>query len=135
LQVQFGKAPEVKTFGASEIKITTDYMINEKGPTVDSLVEARLFEGLKPILPQGTDFDGFMKNHITSIRYGWTYYCKRHYMECFISVVLALLFIFLYIFVRFRNWQFGMGAVAALSTTCWLYWVYSLFFTVLFHSH
>jgi len=30
-------------------------------------------------------------------------------------VVLALLFVFLYIFVRFRNWQFGMGAVAALT--------------------
>ncbi len=114
LQVQFGKAPEVKTFGASEIKITTDYMINEKGPTVDSLVEARLFEGLKPILPQGTDFDGFMKNHLRQSDMVGPTIANDIIWSAIISVVLALLFIFLYIFVRFRNWQFGMGAVAAL---------------------
>jgi len=34
--------------------------------------------------------------------------------SAFISVILALLVIFLYILLRFRTWQFGLGAVAAL---------------------
>jgi SecD/SecF fusion protein len=32
-----------------------------------------------------------------------------------ISVILALISIFLYIFLRFRNWQYGLGAVIALT--------------------
>lgn len=114
LKVQFGKAPEVKTFGASEVKITTDYMINEKGASVDSIVEARLFEGLKPVLPQGTDFKEFMANNLRQSDMVGPTIANDIIWGAIISVVLALLFVFLYIFVRFRNWQYGMGAVAAL---------------------
>lgn len=115
LAVQFGKAPEVKTFGSNEVKITTDFMINEKGATVDSIVETRLFEGLKPVLPQGTDIDGFMKNNLRQSDMVGPAIANDIIWGAIISVVLALLFVFLYIFVRFRNWQFGMGAVAALT--------------------
>lgn len=115
LAVQFEKAPEVKTFGSNEVKITTDFMINEKGASVDSLVEARLFEGLKPVLPQGTDIDGFMKNNLRQSDMVGPAIANDIIWGAIISVVLALLFVFLYIFVRFRNWQFGMGAVAALA--------------------
>ncbi|HOS83948.1 MAG TPA: protein translocase subunit SecDF [Bacteroidales bacterium] len=115
LAVQFGKAPEVKTFGTSEVKITTDFMINEKGATVDSIVETRLFEGLKPVLPQGTDIDGFMKNNLRQSDMVGPAIANDIIWGAIISVVLALLFVFLYIFIRFRNWQFGMGAVAALT--------------------
>lgn len=115
LAVQFGKAPEVKTFGSNEVKITTDFMINEKGATVDSIVETRLFEGLKPVLPQGTDIDGFMKNNLRQSDMVGPAIANDIIWGAIISVVLALLFVFLYIFIRFRNWQFGMGAVAALT--------------------
>jgi len=114
LAVQFGKAPEVKSFGDSEVKITTDFMINEKGASIDSTVEAKLFEGLKPVLPQGTDIDGFMKNNLRQSDMVGPTIANDIIWGAIISVVLALLFVFLYIFVRFRNWQFGMGAVAAL---------------------
>lgn len=114
LAIQFGKAPEVKTFGASEVKITTDYMINEKGASVDSTVEAKLFEGLKPVLPQGTDMNGFMQNNLRQSDMVGPAIANDIIWGAIISVVLALLFVFLYIFIRFRNWQFGLGAVAAL---------------------
>ncbi|PIF03422.1 MAG: hypothetical protein CR987_00035 [Draconibacterium sp.] len=35
--------------------------------------------------------------------------------DAFVATGIALLFIFLYILLRFRNWRFGFGAVAALT--------------------
>ncbi|NTW25211.1 MAG: protein translocase subunit SecDF, partial [Lentimicrobium sp.] len=48
LTKQLGEAPEVKTFGAdNQVKITTKYKIEEDNRTTDSLVETKLFEGVK----------------------------------------------------------------------------------------
>jgi SecD/SecF fusion protein len=32
------------------------------------------------------------------------------------AIFFALLIMFLYMFIRFKNWQFGLGAVAAVGT-------------------
>ncbi len=114
LNVVFGESPEVKTYGDTEIKITTDYMINEKGSHVDSIVETKLFEGLTNVLPQGTDFDTFMNVNLRQSDMVGPTIADDIIAGAVISLVVSLLFIFLYIFVRFRNWQFGFGAVAAL---------------------
>ncbi len=42
-------APEVKTFGpTSQVKITTKYLIDDKSPEVDSIIQVKLFHSLKP---------------------------------------------------------------------------------------
>jgi len=42
-----GHAPEVKTFGAnSQIKVTTKYMIDDNDPSVDSIIQVKLYSGL-----------------------------------------------------------------------------------------
>jgi len=110
----FGEAPEVKTYGDEELKITTDYMINKKGSEVDSIVEAKLFEGLQPILSADTDFDTFMDVNMRQSDMVGPTIADDIIWGAVISLTLALLFIFIYIFVRFRNWQYGLGAVAAL---------------------
>ncbi len=50
LAAQFGgEAPEVKTFGPnSQVKVTTKYMIDNDGPEVDSIIQNKLYTGLKP---------------------------------------------------------------------------------------
>lgn len=105
---------EVKTYGNTDVKITTDFLIYEKGAHVDSIVESKIYQGLLPVLADDTDFQTFLRVNVrqsdmvgptiaTDIIYG-----------AIISIILALLFIFLYIFIRFRNWQYGLGSVVAL---------------------
>jgi SecD/SecF fusion protein len=49
-----------------------------------------------------------------------------------IAVVLSLLAIFLYIFIRFRNWQFGLGAVVALAhDVLMVLGIYSLLYSIM----
>ena len=48
LSKQFGEAPEVKTFGGNnQVKITTKYIIDNDTRAADSIVETKLFEGVK----------------------------------------------------------------------------------------
>ena len=52
--------------------------------------------------------------------------------SAFISVILALLVIFLYILLRFRTWQYGLGAVAALfHDVIIVLGIYSLLYSIM----
>ncbi|NJM14931.1 MAG: hypothetical protein HC896_05705 [Bacteroidales bacterium] len=63
LATEFGQAPEVKTFGANnQVKIVTKYKIDEADATIDTEVEDKLFEGLKPLLPADITKAVFMEN-------------------------------------------------------------------------
>lgn len=115
LTEHFGKAPEVKIYGTSDVKITTDFMINEVSTTVDSVAESKLYEGLKPFLPENTSFNTFMADHVKQSDMVGPTIANDIIWSAIVSVILALIFMFLYIFIRFRNWQFGMGAVVALT--------------------
>ncbi|MEA3341885.1 MAG: protein translocase subunit SecD, partial [Chloroflexota bacterium] len=75
LEVEFTEAPpEVKTFGPSkQIKITTKYMIDNDAKEVDSLIQSKLFNGLKDYFEDKTivyqDFvsDSDMENKLLGI--------------------------------------------------------------------
>ncbi|WP_261511502.1 protein translocase subunit SecD [Chryseobacterium paludis] len=111
---------EAKTFGnANQLKISTDYLIDDESLKADQTVEQKLYEGLKTSLPANIslhDFKSADKEHagiISSEKVGPTVAddIKTHGI---LAVVAALGGIFLYILVRFRKWQFSLGAVAAL---------------------
>lgn len=111
---------EAKTFGNDkQLKISTDYLIEDESLKADQIVEQKLYEGLKSNLPAGitlTDFKSADKEHagiISSEKVGPTVAddIKTHGI---LAVVAALAGIFIYILVRFRKWQFSLGAVAAL---------------------
>jgi SecD/SecF fusion protein len=100
-------APEVKTFGESnQMKITTSYLINDQSNEVDAKVEAKLVEGLR-------SFGATKENIMSSQKVGPTIAD-----DIKTSAVWAILFscamMFIYIVIRFKKWQFGLGAVAAL---------------------
>ncbi|MFA6402349.1 MAG: protein translocase subunit SecDF [Salinivirgaceae bacterium] len=143
----FKENPEVKTFGSdNQIKITTQYLIasekasesdisltkglmNNQEPTIDDVVEAKLYSALKDkYLPEGTSFENFIDNYrMSSEKVGPTI-ASDIKMSAVLSVIFALLVIFLYIVFRFRNWQFGLGALASLAhDVIFILGVYSLF--------
>lgn len=96
--------PEVKTFGDdNQVKITTKYLIDSEDINADDLVSAQLAEGL-------TAFGNY--EVMSSQKVGPTIADDIKDASVW-SVIFSLLVIFLYILLRFRKWQFSLGAVVA----------------------
>ena len=102
----FEAAPEVKTFGEdNQVKITTGFMINSEDPTADDQVEALLIEGLKEV--------GNNAQILSSQKVGPTI-ADDIKNSSILAILFSLIVIFLYILLRFRKWQYGLGAVIAI---------------------
>ncbi len=113
----YGEAPEVKTYGSSnQVKITTEYKIDDLTATVDNEVEQLLLQGLQQAGYIGSDIDmvEFDADYrLSSQKVGPTI-SDDIKTDALISIFFSLVIIFMYILIRFRNWQYGLGAVAAL---------------------
>jgi len=97
--------PQVKTFGDdNQVKVTTSFMIESNEITTDLIVESKLSEGLSTT--------GLEYEIMSSQKVGPTIADDIKDAAVW-SVFFSLLVIFLYILVRFRKWQFSLGAVVA----------------------
>jgi len=97
--------PQVKTFGNdNQVKITTSFMIESNEISTDEIVESKLSEGLATT--------GSQYEIMSSQKVGPTIADDIKDAAVW-SVFFSLLVIFLYILVRFRKWQFSLGAVVA----------------------
>ena len=116
-----GNEPEVKTFGPNnQVKITTSYKIDDKSTATDSLVEAKLFNGLTPFYKTHLNQSDFMSHdekkilgRLSSQKIEPTiaYSLLR---KAFLAVFFSLMIIFIYIALRFKKWQWGLGGVVSL---------------------
>lgn len=114
-------AVEAKTFGNNnQLKIATDYLIDDESLKADQTIEQKLYEGLKANLPANLslkDFKSADKEHagiVSSTKVGPTVADDIKTGGIY-AVIAALGGIFLYILMRFRRWQFSLGAVAGLA--------------------
>ena len=116
LAPEFGTAPEVKTYGGNnQVRITTDFRIAEEGEAVDAEIEGLLYKGLKPYLGDQVTEDKFLSDYrLSSQKVGPTI-SDDIKKEAVLAIFFALLIIFLYIAVRFRNWAFGLGGLLSLA--------------------
>ncbi|MEI7830505.1 MAG: protein translocase subunit SecDF [Prolixibacteraceae bacterium] len=116
LASEFVNTPEVKTFGANnQIRITTDFRIAETSEAVDNEVEAKLYNGMKPYLGADVTLDKFLTDYKMSSQKVGPTISDDIKKDAVLSVFFALMIIFLYIAVRFRNWQFGLGGLVSLA--------------------
>ncbi|MFI5185667.1 MAG: protein translocase subunit SecDF [Chitinophagales bacterium] len=115
LKTTFGESPTIKTVGDTRtLDITTSYLIDNTRGDADSLVELKLFDGLKPFLPSGLTYKSFDTNYkigskkvLPTISDDLKEGAKR-------ATIFALLIISLYIFIRFRDWRYSLGTIVAL---------------------
>lgn len=120
LKTVFGSSPEVKTYGSQyQLKITTKYRIDEEGQAVDEQIRATLYKGLKPYLPNDLTLDDFNGGFDTQ-KYGIFSAIKVAptiaddiKTSAQWSILGSLVIVFLYILLRFKKWQYSLGAVAA----------------------
>ena len=121
LGAQYGQEPEVKTFGKNnQVKITTSFMINDPSPKVDSIVESKLYAGLKPLYKNTISSAEFLA-HSDKKAFGKMSSQKVQptiayslLVKAYYAVFFTLLIVFAYILLRFRKWQWGVGAVVSL---------------------
>lgn len=98
-------SPQVKTFGNdNQVKITTSFMIESNEITTDEVVESKLSEGLATTS---------LEYEIMSSQKVGPTIADDIKDAALWSIIFSLIVIFLYILVRFRKWQFSLGAVAA----------------------
>lgn len=114
LAVVFGEPPQVVTFGNdNQVRISTKYKIEETG--VDDEIETALYEGLKGMAGTDVTKERFLsENRVSSETVGPTI-ASDIKTKAIWAVALSLIIIFLYIFMRFRNWQYGVGAIVAIG--------------------
>jgi SecD/SecF fusion protein len=113
----FGSA-EVKTIGsANQLKISTKYKIDENSTEVDAEVQSKLYESLNTFLPDGLSYEDFADSeHSIGIMYTGKVsptIADDIKKSSVWAVLGSLIVVFLYILLRFKRWQFSMGAVAA----------------------
>lgn len=114
-----GENTIIKTIGdARTLDITTSFLINEtdqtSGQNVDSIVQARLITGLKNYLPAGTTYEQFDKNYKVASKKVLPTISDDLKKGAFQATIFALIAIFLYIFIRFRDWRYSLGTIVAL---------------------
>ncbi len=126
------------------LRISTNYRIDEDGIEVDSEIEQKLFDILKQGGQLSSDLtvENFINRDeraggsiISSQKVGPSI-AENITRGAIISVILALIVIFIYILVRFRNVAFSVGAIIALTvdtifilgmySACWGWMPFSL---------
>ena len=97
---------EVKTFGTTkpQLRITTTYLVDDNSPTADTKAENKLKEGLKQVNNP---------SQIMSQQKVGPTIANDIKTSAFYSVIFAILVIAVYILIRFRRWQFSLGALIA----------------------
>jgi SecD/SecF fusion protein len=107
LATAFGTAPEVKTVGGdNKFKVTTTYLIEDQSENAADQVESKLKEG----------FAGMNLKYeiLSSAKVGPTI-ANDIKVASIWAAIIALLGIGLYVLIRFKKWQYALGATIALG--------------------
>ncbi|AZQ43704.1 protein translocase subunit SecDF [Nonlabens ponticola] len=116
----FGSA-EAKTYGAeNQLAISTKYGIDQDDSEVSSEIETKLYNNLQQFLPDGMTQEEFVDVSIEDKEYGimsnfqvGPTIADDILTGSLYAIFGSLIVVFLYILLRFRRWQFSLGAVAA----------------------
>jgi SecD/SecF fusion protein len=111
-----GTNPEIKTYGGTEqLEIVTDYMVKSTGAAADDSVLTATFGGLKPFLPENVSYTEFKTTKYlqgnVKVEPSISEELKSGAIK---ATVFALVAIFLYIFIRFRDWRYSLGTIISL---------------------
>ena len=113
----------VITYGndANQVRISTNYRIHEDNAEADEYIEGLLYEGCKPFLGENITFEDFHSTEsnanvgIMSSQKVGPAIADDITTSAIWAVLAALVVIFLYILLRFRNFAYSVGALTALA--------------------
>lgn len=120
------KSAEVVQFGsADQMRIVTQYRVDDESEEASAAVETLLYQALRPLyatdLTQG-EFETTATNPygiISADKVGASI-ASETVRNAFIAVLFALFAIGIYVIIRFKKWQWGAGSVIALTSDAFL---------------
>ncbi|MDE5595568.1 MAG: protein translocase subunit SecD [Muribaculaceae bacterium] len=121
---------------SNQVRVSTNYKITDENENTEKEITAKLFEALKPYLRNGMTPEEFSTTDasqgiVQSQKVGPSVADDMR-TDAYIAVTIALIAMFLYILLRFRNVAFSLGALAAVAFTAFsIIGFYSLFYGVL----
>ncbi|MCD7973799.1 MAG: protein translocase subunit SecDF [Candidatus Azobacteroides sp.] len=105
----------VITIGANnQVRISTNYMIEDNSEGIDEQIEAKLYNGLKPLLKQGTTQEEFSTIYIQSSQKVGPSIADDIKRAAIWAVIFSVIGIGLYILLRFRDISFSIGTITSL---------------------
>ncbi|MBQ7156862.1 MAG: protein translocase subunit SecDF [Bacteroidaceae bacterium] len=122
------------------VRVSTNYRVHEDGANIDAEIENTLYQAFveggfieKSITAeQFVDRDNRVGGSIISSQKVGPSIAKDITVNAVISVLLAIVAIFIYILVRFRNFAFSIGAITALVfDTLLVIGAFSIFYGIL----
>jgi SecD/SecF fusion protein len=114
---QFGESVRVITIGSSsQVRVSTNFMIDSDNENVDEQMIALLGEGLRNYIPAGKTIEDLIQS---SQKVGPSI-AEDLLRNSFLALFGALICMGLYILFRFRNWAFSAGTVVALAVDAFI---------------
>lgn len=110
-----GENPIIKTVGDNKtLNITTSFMIDDPSKTADSVVESTMYNALREEIGAAKSYYEFKRQHIQSSQTVLPSISDDLKKGAVKATIFALIAIFLYIFLRFRDWRYSLGTIFAL---------------------
>jgi len=111
-----GDMPQVITIGSdNQVRIATKYKINDNSATIDNEIEGKLYDNLKPLLKSSITKAEFIKESIKSSQKVGPTVADDITRAAIWAVLFAIFGIGVYIFIRFREWGYALGAIVSLA--------------------
>ncbi|MDY6121534.1 MAG: protein translocase subunit SecDF [Porphyromonas sp.] len=119
LAQEFESKVSVTSIGTegNEVRIATNYMIDEENEAVDNLIQEKLYNCLKPLFANSNITAEEFQDQIISQQKVSPSMSNDIKQEAFVAVLLALIFMAVYILIRFRNVAFSIGVFVSVSVT------------------
>ena len=100
-----------------QVRVSTNYKIEDNDPAIDQEIENKLFEGVKSLLPEGTTLAQFTDQYIQSSQKVGPSMADDIKNAAFLAVVFAMFCMAAYILLRFRDISFSVGAFVSVAVT------------------
>ncbi|MDR0756481.1 MAG: protein translocase subunit SecD, partial [Tannerella sp.] len=131
-QLTGGSVSVITITHANQVRISTNYKYDDNAPTVDSEIISKLYDGLQPFLSEGTTIAQFEESYIQSSQKVGASMADDIKSRAVTAVILSMIFMALYILIRFRDIAFSAGVfVSVLSTTLCIIAFYTLLWKIL----
>ena len=139
---KFGKDASVSVIAigttGNQVRISTNYRIDENTPTIEQEIESKLYESIKPLLNNGVTLKSFINRDskaggyiVSSTKVGASV-ASDTTRSAIVAVLLSLVGIGLYILLRFKNISYSIGSVVALAVdACIVFGAFSIFWGIL----
>jgi len=121
LEKEFGNRPTVITYGSEDkVRITTKFGIDSEDPDIENKIEQMIYTGVKPVIGENVSYDQFKTDYVQGLQRVGPTIAADIKRKSYIALFISLFCMFLYIGFRFRNWSFGLGALASLAHDAFL---------------